>query len=57
MWLLLKTKSLKWDVLQKRSYEGLGWCCLYEYDCETNSNLNMTYAYTLEVWEGKILLD
>ena len=51
MWLLLNNKAPTWDILQKRSYEGHGQCCLCKVDSENNTHLIMSCAFTLEVWQ------
>ena len=47
---LLSNKSLMWEILQKRSYNGPHIHFLFMVDSESNSNLMLSCIYTKEAW-------
>jgi hypothetical protein len=50
MWLLLNNKVLSWDNLQKRNTQCPGWCIFCTDSEETNFHLNISYAFSNQVW-------
>ena len=51
MWCVLNNKVPTWDVLQKRSFQGLGWCVLCKREMESTYHLFLTCSFTTEVWK------
>jgi len=49
-WAILEHKAPTWDVLQKRYYQGSGFCSLYRKNEETSAQLFVSYYYTQVVW-------
>ena len=51
MWCVLENKAPTWDNLQKRSFQGLGWCRLCKSDGESVSHLFLQCPFIKEVWK------
>ena len=50
MWCVLNNKVPTWDVLQKRSFQGPGWCVMCKRELETTHHLFYTCCFSSEVW-------
>ena len=50
MWCVLNNKVRTWDVLQKRSFQGLGWCVLCKRELESSCHLFLSCSFTTAVW-------
>jgi len=50
MWCVLEKKVPTWDFLQKRNFQGPGWCVLCKMSNETCSHLFLNCPYILKVW-------
>ena len=50
MWCVLENKVPTWDNLQKRCFQGPGWCALCHDDGEFVSHVFVCCAYITEVW-------
>ena len=46
MWCVLNNKVPTWDVLQKRSFQGPGWCVLCKRELETTYHLFHTCSFS-----------
>ena len=51
MWCVLENKAPCWDNLQKRSFQGLGWCILCKNATESVQRLFFTCPYIIAVWK------
>jgi len=51
MWCVLENKAPTWDNLQKRSFQGPGWCVLCKRAQESVSHLFLSCSYSVEVWK------
>ena len=51
MWCVLNNKVPTWDVLQKRTFQGPGWCVLCKRELETTFHLFLTCFFSIEVWK------
>jgi len=51
MWCVLENKAPSWDNLQKRSFQGPGWCALCKRELETVEHLFLACSFTVEVWK------
>lgn len=56
MWCILYNKASTWDVLQKRSFQGPGWCVLCKKELESSMHLFLTCPYILDVWKEVSIL-
>ena len=50
-WALFSGKSLAWDTLIRRGWEGPGRCHLCKSDFESNLHLGVECSYTKSVWK------
>ena len=50
MWCVLENKVPTWDVLQHRSFQGPGWCCLCKADDELVNHLFLSCPFIKGVW-------
>lgn len=50
MWSILENKIPMWDNLQKRQFNGAGWCLLCKEQAETIDHLFMRCPFSLSVW-------
>ena len=51
MWCVLEDRALTWDILQKRSFQGPGWCVLCKKELETIPHLFISCPYMTAVWK------
>jgi len=51
MWCALENKAPTWDNLQKRTFQGPGWCVLCKRDLESIHHLFLSCPFSLEVWK------
>jgi len=51
MWCVLENKAPTWDNLQKRSFQGPGWCILCKRAQESVEHLFLTCPFSVEVWK------
>ena len=51
MWCTLDKKTPTWDIMKKRSLEGLGWCSLCKNDEETTNHLFLNCPFSTQVWQ------
>jgi len=51
MWCALENKAPTWDILQKRSFQGPGWCVLCKRASESIDHLFLSCSFTVEVWK------
>ena len=56
MWCVLNNKVPTWDILQKRSFQGPGWCVLCKRELESTLHLFLTCSYILDVWKEITIL-
>ena len=56
MWCALNNKVPTWDVLQKRSFQGPGWCVLCKRELESTCHLFLLCSFTKAVWREVSLL-
>jgi hypothetical protein len=52
VWVILNNRAPTWDILQKITVVGLGWCILCQKVEETNKHIIMTCPFTKEVLKG-----
>jgi len=50
MWFILNNKDPTWDILQKRTFVGPGWCNLCHKTEETYAHIILSCSFTKEVW-------
>ena len=50
MWCALQNKVPTWDNLQKRCFQGPGWCALCQVEDETMLHIFVNCSYIKEVW-------
>ena len=50
MWCILHNKVPTWDVLQKRSFQGPGWCVICKRELESSCHLFLSCSFTTAVW-------
>ena len=50
MWSVLNYKVPTWDVMQRRSFQGPGWCVLCKREMESSDHLFLTCSYSITVW-------
>jgi len=50
MWCVLENRAPTWDILQKRSFQGPGWCVLCKQDLETSTHLFLACPFSIAVW-------
>ena len=51
MWCVLNNKVPTWDMLQKCSFQGPGWCVLCKKELETTYHLFLSCCFSIEVWK------
>jgi hypothetical protein len=51
MWIILNDRASTWDILQKMTFVGLGWCSLCQQVEETNAHIIITCPFIKEVWK------
>ena len=51
MWCVLENRAPTWDILQKRSFQGPGWCVLCKKELESISHLFITCPFSIAVWK------
>jgi len=51
MWCTLENKVPTWDNLQKRSFQGPGWCVLCKRAQESITHLFLSCSYSVDVWK------
>jgi hypothetical protein len=49
-WLLVENKILTWENLQRRGYNGLGWCVLCNQNWESTFHLFVDCSFVRTVW-------
>ena len=51
MWCVLENRVSTWDILQKRSFQGPGWCALCKKELEMIPHLFINCSFTIAVWK------
>ena len=51
MWCVLENRAPTWDILQRRSFQGPGWCALCKKELETNTHLFIWCSFTVAFWK------
>lgn len=51
MWYVLENRVPTWDTLQKRNFQGPGWCVLCKREQESITHLFLSCSYSVEVWK------
>jgi hypothetical protein len=56
VWSILENKLLTWDNLQKRQFNGPGWCTLCKEQPETMDHLFIHFSFTKGVWADSLII-
>ena len=52
MWCVLENRVPTWDVLQRRNFQGPGWCVLCKQEMESIPHLFISCPFSAAVWKG-----
>ena len=52
----LENRVPTWDILQKRNFQGPGWCVLCKKELESISHLFITCPFSIAVWKESMSL-